>query len=135
MLLSVVIGADTRLIYSDVVVFRNFQTIYCEADELPILGRLGITFHYRQIRQSDLFGSITDYGTLEREYPENISVSDSIDEIGPYSRDTAYYTEEIYRENTIANDITIIRYTNIITADSIACSLLESEVYDISELS
>lgn len=128
-LLSVVIGADTRLIYSEAVVFRNFQTVYCEADELPILGRLGITFSYRQVRQTDDFG-ITDYGTLERKYPERISSDDSQFEVGPYSQESIYFTDEIYRENTLANDITIIRYTNIATADFASYDILESQAED-----
>lgn len=149
---SVVISADSGLLYSDSVEFDEFETVFCEADELPILGRLSITFNYERKLVKDWLwlpkvdderntGDIDAYYTLIREYIEPMStfeggtglVSDQLVEVGPKANDLMYFSDTIYRDEEVYADITIVRYSNLISVDSFAGDLTDqSSVTDTS---
>lgn len=126
-LLSIVISADTKLLYSEDITFKDFKTVYCEADELPILGRLSIIFNYEKVHVSDVFELIDSYA-LEREIPELFGVFEEYKEAGPTVYDKVYFSDAIYKDNEIGTDITIIRYTNFISEDNFACNIMNSTV-------
>lgn len=167
LLKSVVISADTKLLYSEDVEFEGYKTVRCEADELPILGRVAITFNYEKHVVSDIFaigyakneegeiiydtyvdkktGNIVEipaeffdrYYTLSREYPEPMATDDSHPGIlsdnatyGPRMWDQIYISDTIYRDQELATDITIKRFTNVISTDAIEVSLSNSLVED-----
>lgn len=124
-LLSVIISSDTKLMYSEDIAFRDFFTVYCEADELPILGRLSITFNYEKLKVREGITIADCLPVIEREYREPMATAEGLDGVlldrleafGPYFRDTIYISDEIYKDSDIHTDITIIRYTNVISRD------------------
>ena len=167
LLKSVVISADTKLLYSEDVEFEGYKTVHCEADELPILGRVAITFNYEKHVVSDIFaigyaknddgeiiydtyvdkttGNIIEipseffdrYYTLSREYPEPMSTDDNHPGIlsdkatyGPRMWDQIYISDTIYRVQEMATDITIKRFTNVVSNDTFGIFLSNSIVED-----
>lgn len=137
-LISIVISADTRLLYSEDIAFRDFSTVYCEADELPVLGRLSITFNYEKFHKREDMSIDDRIPVMEREYPEPMATGEGIDGvlldklevIGPWLREYAYISDEIYKDNGINTDVTIIRYTNVISRDTLQCSLEDTQIED-----
>lgn len=131
-LMSVVISSDTKLLYSEEVEFKDFKTVFCEADELPLLGRLSITFNYEKLHKKDFMAIMTDPYTLEREYPVEINFDDG-QEVGPLVYDMAYFSDMIYKDSALSTDITIIRMTNLISNDQFSCNANNSSASDSSE--
>lgn len=148
---SVAISADANLLYSDAVEFDDFKTVYCEADELPILGRLTLIFNYERKLVKDYFwlpkvgdgdnsGDIDSYYTLLREYLEPMStgennpgvLEDRLVEVGPRATDIVYFSDTIYRDEDIVTDITVMRFTNLISVDRININLGEHSSITIS---
>ena len=134
-LLSIVIGSDTKLLYSNDIAFRDFDTVACEADELPILGRLNISYNYEKIKRKDLLGYIDDTSmSLLRYIPEEIVLEDSAT-YGPAPRDYIYISDEVYKDQNLATDITIIRYTNLVIHDyadaTISSSIVEGTRFEV----
>lgn len=167
LLKSVVIGADTKLLYSEDIEFDNYKTVRCEADELPILGRVEITFNYEKHMLSDVFaiGYAKDeegnviyktyidqatgekievpeeffdrYYTLIREIPETMGTDDDhpatiLEEAtyGPRTWDQLYISDTIYRDQEINTDVTIIRYTNVVSTDILSVEISDSTIED-----